>query len=95
MIGSASFMLMVGIAECYRVSLFSGLLEVSARLKSADDLELLMNALKANKLVFAKTDPLATEVLTLTQVSRGSGSTSSKVGGLTCPPRYLRHSGLH
>jgi hypothetical protein len=62
---------------CYRVSLFSGLLEVSARLKSADDLELLMNVLEANKLVFAKTDRLATEVLTLTQVSGGSGSAPS------------------
>jgi hypothetical protein len=66
-----------GPIECYRVSLFSGLLEVSARLKSADDLELLMNVLKVNKLVFAKTDRLATEVLTLTQVSGGSGSAPS------------------
>jgi hypothetical protein len=43
-----------GPIECYRVSLFSGLLEVSARLKSADDLELLMNVLKANKLVLRR-----------------------------------------
>jgi hypothetical protein len=85
-IATASFMLMVGIASA-RSNV--------TRLKSADDLELLMNVLKANKFVFAKIDRLATEVLTLTQVSGGSGSAPSKVGGLTCPPRYARHSGLH
>ena len=40
----------------YRVSLLSGSLEVSARLKNADDLELLMRVLEANKALFAKAD---------------------------------------
>jgi hypothetical protein len=42
--------------SCYRVSLLSGLLEVSARLTSADDLELLLKVLEANKVLFAKAD---------------------------------------
>jgi hypothetical protein len=49
----------------------SGSLEVTARLKSADDLELLVKVLEANKPLFAKADRLATEVLTLTQESEG------------------------
>ena len=52
--------------SCYRVSLLSGSLEVSARLKSAEDLELLMKVLEANKALFAKSDRSATEALTLT-----------------------------
>jgi hypothetical protein len=39
--------------SCYRVSVLSGSLEVSARLKNADDLELLMRVLEANKVLFA------------------------------------------
>jgi hypothetical protein len=42
--------------SCYRVSLLSGSLEVSARLKNADDLELLIKVLEANKGLFAKVD---------------------------------------
>ena len=56
-----------GAPSCYRVSLLSGSLEVTARLKSADDLELLVKVLEANKPLFAKADRLATEVLTLTR----------------------------
>ncbi len=55
--------------SCYRVSLLSGSLEVTARLKSADDLELLVKVLEANKPLFAKADRLASEVLTLTEES--------------------------
>jgi hypothetical protein len=33
--------------SCYRVSLLSGSLEISARLKSADDLDLLVRVLEA------------------------------------------------
>src|SRR5512140_525007 len=40
--------------SCYRVSVLSGSLEVSARLKSAHDLELLMRVLEANKVLFTK-----------------------------------------
>jgi hypothetical protein len=42
--------------SCYRLSVLSGSLEVSARLKSSEDLELLMKVLEANKALFAKTD---------------------------------------
>jgi hypothetical protein len=44
-----------------------GSLEVTARLKSDDDLELLVKVLEANKALFAKADRLAAEVLNLTQ----------------------------
>lgn len=66
--GSASTATAVGAVapSCYRVSLLSGSLEVSARLKSAEDLELLMKVLEANKALFAKSDRSATEALTLT-----------------------------
>ena len=40
--------------SCYRVSVISGSLEVSARLKNADDLELLLKVLEANKALFSK-----------------------------------------
>jgi hypothetical protein len=47
-------------------------------LKSADDLELLVKVLEANKPLFAKADRLATEVLTLTEESlTGAPSLSS------------------
>ena len=39
--------------SCYRLSVMSGLLEVSARLKSAHDLELLLKVLEANKGLFS------------------------------------------
>jgi hypothetical protein len=61
-----------GAPSCYRVSLLSGSLEVTARLKSVDDLELLVKVLEANRALFAKTDRLAAEVLTLTQESKDS-----------------------
>ena len=68
--------------SCYRVSLLSGSLEVTARLKSADDLELLVKVLEANKPLFAKADRLAAEVLTLTEKSAVSApSLSSAPGG--------------
>jgi hypothetical protein len=54
---------------CYRVSWASGSLEVTARLKSTDDLELLLRVLEANKPFFEKADRLANEVLTLTEAS--------------------------
>ena len=43
-----------GEQSCYRVSVLSGSLEVSARLKNADDLEILMRVLEANKVLFFK-----------------------------------------
>jgi hypothetical protein len=47
----------------------SGSLEVTARLKSTDDIELLVRVLEANKPLFEKADRLAAEVLTLTEAS--------------------------
>ena len=49
--------------SCYRVSVISGSLEVSARLKNADDLELLMKVLEANKDLFPKVERAATETV--------------------------------
>lgn len=49
--------------SCYRVSVVSGSLEVSARLKNADDLELLLKVLEANKSLFTKADLSATETV--------------------------------
>ena len=49
--------------SCYRVSVLSGSLEISARLKSADDLELLVRVLEANKALFI-TDRPATKLST-------------------------------
>ena len=66
----------------YRVSLLSGSLEVTARLKSADDLELLVKVLEANKPLFARADRLATEVLTLTQEAPGSALSLSSAPGV-------------
>ena len=65
-----------GAPSCYRVSLLSGSLEVTARLKSVDDLELLVKVLEANKPLFAKVDRLATQVLTLTQEFRREFTTA-------------------
>ena len=42
--------------SCYRVSVVSGSLEVSARLRNADDLELLLKVLEANKGLFPKVE---------------------------------------
>ena len=68
-----------GAPSGYRVSLLSGSLEVTARLNSVDDLELLVKVLEANKALFAKADRLAAEVLTLTQEARdGIPSLSAK-----------------
>jgi hypothetical protein len=51
---------------CYRVSFCAGALEVTARLKSTDDLDLLVGVLQANSAFFEKAER---EVLTLTLVS--------------------------
>jgi hypothetical protein len=62
--------------SCYRVSLLSGSLEVSARLKSADDLELLMRVLEANKVLFNKAEGLEPAILTRTDRPATKLSTS-------------------
>lgn len=82
--------------SCYRVSVLSGSLEVSARLKNAQDLELLMGVLEANKVLFTKADRLepensaekdrpATEVSTgqsaKVKANRPTTKTSAKANG--------------
>ncbi len=49
--------------SCYRVAVISGSLEVSARLKNADDLELLLKVLEANKGLFPKVERGVTETV--------------------------------
>ena len=44
-----------------------GAIEVTARLKCGDDLDLLLKVLEANRPLFEKADRLAKEVLTLTE----------------------------
>jgi hypothetical protein len=51
--------------SCYRVAVLSGSLEVSARLKNSNDLELLISVLEANKVLFPKPD-LSTTVVDTT-----------------------------
>jgi len=51
-------------ASCYRVAAFSGSLEVTARLKNSDDLELLLTVLKVHEHLFTKADQSATKVST-------------------------------
>ena len=63
--------------SCYRVSVLSGSLEISARLKDADDLELLMRVLQANKALFTKADKLEPEILAKTDRPATKLSTSS------------------
>jgi hypothetical protein len=62
--------------SCYRVSVLSGSLEVSARLKNADDLELLMRVLEANKVLFTKAVRLEPEVSV--KADRPTTKTSAK-----------------
>ena len=72
--------------SCYRVSVVSGSLEVSARLKNADDLELLLKVLEANKALFAKTDRVATDLVvkvtkTSSKVDRSETEACAKADG--------------
>jgi hypothetical protein len=63
--------------SCYRVSVLSGSLEVSARLKNADDLELLMKVLEANKVLFTRVVPTANEDWVKADRSGTNSATSS------------------
>ena len=49
--------------SCYRVAVLSGSLEVSARLRTSDDLELLVRVLEANKVLFAKPEDSKPEIV--------------------------------
>jgi len=68
-------------ASCYRLSVMSGLLEVSARLKSAHDLELLLKVLEANKGLYTKADRSEREPFT--KANGSEAKTSAKAGRLT------------
>ena len=77
--------------SCYRVSVLSGSLEVSARLRSADDLELLMKVLEANKGLFAKVERSATDtVVNATETSAKAGG--SETDGFLKAPRETESS---
>ena len=52
--------------SCYRLSFLLGSLEITARLKSIHDLDLVMNVLESHRAFFMNNNHLATEVLTLT-----------------------------
>jgi hypothetical protein len=65
----------VNAPSCYCISLLSGSLEVTARLKSVDDLDLLLSVLESNRAFFVKNDRLAAEVIDLDLRFR-SGSVS-------------------
>jgi hypothetical protein len=56
----------VNAPSCYRASLLSGSLEITARLRTVHDLDLLMNVLESHRAFFVKNDRLAAEVLLLT-----------------------------
>ena len=74
-----------GAPSCYRLSVVSGSLEVSARLKNADDLELLMKVLEANKTLFTKTERVATDLVvkvTKTSSDRSDTEGCAKADGL-------------
>jgi hypothetical protein len=65
--------------SCYRVSVLSGAIEVSARLRNADDLDLLLKVLEANKVLFTKTDRSATDlVLKVTKASANGIGTDAE-----------------
>ena len=57
----------VNAPSCYRASLLAGSLEVTARLKNVEDLDLFMNVLESHREFFVKSDHLAAEVLDLTE----------------------------
>ena len=58
--------------SCYRLSQFLGAIEITARLKCRDDLDLLLKVLEANRPLFEKADRLAKEALTLAEDVEGA-----------------------
>ena len=68
-----------GEQSCFRVSSLNGSLEVSARLKSVDDLEILMRVLEANKALFLrKVRSNAEPVVTKQEVAEVDRTTTKK-----------------
>jgi hypothetical protein len=58
--------------SCYRVSVVSGSLEVSARLKNVADLELLIRVLEANRVLFANEDQSLETAATMQAVPKAN-----------------------
>jgi len=58
--------------SCYRVSVVSGSLEVSARLKNVADLELLIRVLEANGVLFANEDQSLETAATMQAVPKAN-----------------------
>ena len=76
-------------------SLLSGAVEVTARLKCCDDLDLLLKVLEANRALFVKADRLANEILTLSDEQAalllprwrfGQQRQRPSIAALTAPP---------
>ena len=57
----------VNAPSCYRASFLSGSLEVTARLKNVEDLDLFMNVLESHREFFVKNGRSTAEVLDLTE----------------------------
>jgi len=64
--------------SCYRISALSGSLEVSARLKTTADLELLIKVLEANKGLFAANEDTSTSESAAVEASPKLGMPSKK-----------------
>jgi hypothetical protein len=67
-----------GEQSCFRVSSLNGSLEVSARLKSVDDLEILMRVLEANKVLFSREDRSNSETVDTRQELANADPTTKK-----------------
>jgi hypothetical protein len=74
----------VNAPSCYRISLLSSSLEVTARLKSVDDLDLLMNVLESNRAFFVKNDRWAAESTDLDLRFIASASVGAPYPGAAC-----------
>ena len=72
--------------SCHRVSQLSGAIEVTARLKCGDDLDLLLKVLEAHRPQFAKMDRLANEVLTLSETPAVTRQPSAPIPGEAARP---------
>jgi len=64
--------------SCYRVLVLSGSLEVSARLKTSPDLELLIKVLEANKVLFATNEDTSKPKNAAVEASSKMGKPSKK-----------------
>jgi hypothetical protein len=69
---------------CYRVAVFSGSLEVTARIKSTDDLELLLRVLKAHEYLFTPLAPSLPSVAT--KIERGTNKFFTEAVELIAKP---------